>query len=101
MNTRIVAWEKKKKLHLPHGSKFLSLLTVDSEGFLKENVIYIPNPKHSVSPQMQASSLILVKHSDYFMWISSNQVLGVLKLMDADVKRNRQTEFVTAKYWRN
>lgn len=51
---------------------------------------YIPNAKHSASSQMQASSLILVKHSDYFTWISSNKVLGVLKLIDADVKRNRQ-----------
>lgn len=42
------------------------------------------------STQMQGSSLILVKHSDYFTWISSNKVLGVLKLIDADVKRNRQ-----------
>lgn len=33
---------------------------------------------------MQASSLTLVKHFDYFMWISFNQVLGVLKLTDAD-----------------
>lgn len=39
---------------------------------------------------MQASSLILVKHFDYFTWISVNQVLGVLMLTDADVKRNMQ-----------
>lgn len=51
---------------------------------------YIPNAKHSASSQMQASSLILVKHSDYFTWISSNKVLGILKLIDTDVKRNRQ-----------
>lgn len=51
---------------------------------------YIPNAKHSVSSQMQASPLILVKHSDYFTWISSNNILGVLKLIDDDVKRNRQ-----------
>lgn len=40
VNTRIVAWKKKKMLPLPHSSKFLSLLTVDSEGLLEENVIY-------------------------------------------------------------
>lgn len=51
---------------------------------------HIPNAKHSASSQMQARSLILVKHFDYFTWISFNQVLGVLKLTFADVKRYRQ-----------
>jgi len=40
---------------------------------------------------MQASSLISVKHYDYFPWISSSRVSGVLELTDADVKRKRQT----------
>lgn len=51
---------------------------------------YIPNAKNSASSQMQASSLILVKHFDYFTWISFNQVLGVLTLTDADVKTYTQ-----------
>lgn len=51
---------------------------------------YIPNAKHSASSQMQASSLTLVKQFDYFTRLSFNQVLGVPKLTDADVKRYRQ-----------